>query len=65
MRIWVKMKAKKTDHVREVQLVNNPLSYSIDFDFNAIAATDYDETISKRIQSEYEQHIDEINELYS
>ncbi|MDK8117374.1 hypothetical protein ACEE97_05885 [Limosilactobacillus reuteri] len=64
-RIWVKMKAKKTDHVREVQLVNNPLSYSIDFDFNAIAATDYDETISKRIQSEYEQHIDEINELYS
>ena len=51
--------------VREVQLVNNPLSYSIDFDFNAIAATDYDETISKRIQSEYEQHIDEINELYS
>lgn len=64
-RVWVKMKAKKTDHVREIQLVNNPLSYSIDFDFNAIAATDYDETISKRIQSEYEQHVDEINELYS
>lgn len=63
--IWAKTKEKKTDHIREVQLVNNPLSYSVDFDFNAISVEDYDETISKRIQSEYEQHADQINELYS
>lgn len=64
-KIWVKMKRKKSDHVREVQLVNNPLNYSINFDFEAIKVDKYDETIANRIRSEYEQHEDEVSDLYS
>lgn len=58
------MKDKKEDHVKEVQLVNNPLNYSIDFNFDAIGDAEYDETISNRIQSEYILHKKEINDLY-
>lgn len=64
-KIWVKMRKNKSDHVREVQLVNNPLNYSIDFEYDAIKAGKYDETIARRIQSEYENHKDEVNDLYS
>lgn len=60
----VKMKDKKEDHVKEVQLVNNPLNYSINFNFDAIGDAEYDETISNRIQSEYILHKKEINDLY-
>ncbi|KAB1959033.1 hypothetical protein [Lactobacillus johnsonii] len=63
-RVKVKMKDKKEDHVKEVQLVNNPLNYSIDFNFDAIGDAEYDETISNRIQSEYILHKKEINDLY-
>lgn len=64
-KIKVKMKRKKEDHIREVQLVNNPLNYSIDFDFSSTDAQEYDETISIRIQNEYNLHKNEISELYS
>lgn len=63
-KVKVKMKDKKEDHVKEVQLVNNPLNYSIDFNFDAIGDAEYDETISNRIQSEYILHKKEINDLY-
>lgn len=63
-RVKVKMKDKKEDHVKEVQLVNNPLNYSIDFNFDAMNDTEYDKIISNRIQSEYNLHKKEINDLY-
>ncbi len=58
------MKDKKEDRVKEVQLVNNPLNYSIDFNFDAMNDTEYDKIISNRIQSEYNLHKKEINDLY-
>ena len=63
-RVKVKMKDKKEDRVKEVQLVNNPLNYSIDFNFDAMNDTEYDKIISNRIQSEYNLHKKEINDLY-
>lgn len=63
-KVRVKMKNKKEDHVTEVQLVNNPLNYSINFDFDAMSNTEYDKTISERIQSEYNTHKKEINDVY-
>jgi hypothetical protein len=63
-KIKVKMKSKKEDHVTEVRLLNNPLNYSIEFDFNSMNDVDYDEIISDRIQFEYNLHEDEISDLY-
>lgn len=63
-KIAVKFKPKKADHVREIQLVNNPLNYSIDFEFGD-TENSYDSIISKRIESEYSMHKKEISRLYS
>ena len=58
------MRDKKGDHVREVKLVNNPLNYSINFDFNTIDKN-YDNVISDRIKNEYLCNKNEISNLYT
>ena len=63
-KIGVKMRDKKGDHVREVKLVNNPLNYSINFDFNTIDKN-YDNVISDRIKNEYLCNKNEISNLYT
>ena len=63
--INVKMKSHKEDHVQEVRLINNPLNYSIDFDFYGSTLGNYNKIISTRIVNEYKKYKDEIADLYT
>lgn len=63
--INVKMKSHKEDHVQEVRLINNPLNYSIDFDFDGSTLGNYNKIISTRIVNEYKKYKDEIADLYT
>lgn len=64
-KINVKMKSHEEDHVQEVRLINNPLNYSINFDFEGSTPGDYNEIISNRIVNEYKKYKDEISDLYT
>ena len=59
------MKSHKEDHVQEVRLINNPLNYSIDFDFDGSTLGNYNKIISTRIVNEYKKYKDEIADLYT